>query len=297
MSERNKKVELSDYRNDIKPAWCPGCGDFPILSAVQQALTELEIPPHDTLFVSGIGQISKLPNYTSGNGFHTIHGRPLPAATGAKLANPELNVIVTSGDGDTYGIGGNHFLHTCRRNLDITHIVGDNKIYGLTKGQYSPTSDQGFITKTTPEGSIEPPVNPITTALASGATFIARAFSGDVKHLQKIFEKAINHTGYSLVDVFQPCVTFNNVNTYNFYEERVYKLGEEEDYDTGDEEAARRKGLEWGDEIPIGVIFEADRPTYEEQVPGLKNGPITDKELDRKKWDDVDFDELKENYM
>ena len=294
-AERNE-FSLENYRSDVSPAWCPGCGDFPILSAVQRALVDEQIPPEEVLLVSGIGQISKLPQYTNGNGFHTIHGRPLAVASGAKLANPDLNVIVTAGDGDSYGIGGNHFLHICRRNIDVTHIVGDNMIYGLTKGQYSPTSAQGFISKTTPEGSIEPPVNPLATALASGATFIARAFSGEVKHLQGIFQQAIEHKGYALVDVLQPCVTFNRVNTYEFYHERVYQL-EEEDHDPSDVESAREKAYEWGDDIPIGVIYRAERPTYEEQVPALKEGPLVKREIDRRKREEIDLDQLKEDFV
>ncbi|MFP4588540.1 MAG: 2-oxoacid:ferredoxin oxidoreductase subunit beta [Candidatus Bipolaricaulota bacterium] len=291
-----QQLSISDYRSDVEPTWCPGCGDFPILSALQQGLVELDIAPHEVLLVSGIGQISKLPNYIRANGFHTIHGRPLPVATGAKLANQELNVIVTAGDGDSYAIGGNHFIHTCRRNLDITHVVGDNQIYGLTKGQYSPTSEQGFVTKTTPEGSIEPPVNPVKLALANDASFVARAFSGKVKHLRKILMEAIEHTGYALVDVFQPCVTFNRVNTYDFFNERVYELGDR-DHDPSDQEAAYRRAEEWGEEIPIGVFFRESRPTYEEQIPALEEQPLVKQEIDRSRREDLDFDSLKSDFI
>ena len=292
----NDKVTPADYNSPISPAWCPGCGDFAILGALKQALAELEIFPKDVLLVSGIGQISKTPNYVNANGFHTIHGRPLPVATGARLANPDLKVIVLAGDGDSYAIGGNHFLHTCRRNIDLTHIVGDNKIYGLTKGQYSPTSDKGHVTKTTPQGSIEPPVNPVKAALATGGSFISRGFAGEVNHLKEMFMKAIEHKGYSLVDVLQPCVTFNRVNTYDYWNERVYDL-EDENYDPSDPDRALEKADEMGERIPIGVLFRDSRPTYEEQVPALQDGPIVDMDEPSKGPQDVDFSELKNRFM
>lgn len=295
MSE--KEVSLADYSYPTPPTWCPGCGNFAILNAVKQALTNLSLKPNESLIISGIGCGSKLPHYMKVNGFHSIHGRPVAVATGAKLANPDLNVMITAGDGDSYGIGGNHFIHACRRNVNLTHIVENNLIYGLTKGQYSPTSEKGFVTKTTPQGAIEPPVNPIATCLANGATFIARGFSGDVPHLTEVISKAIKHNGYSLVDVFQPCVTFNRVNTYDFYNQRVYKLEEEEGYDPTDKEMAQKKSYQWGEAIPIGIIYTEKRATYEEQVPALKDGPVVKKDLDRKKWEGVDFKALKETFM
>ncbi len=292
----DKEVSIADYQYPVSPTWCPGCGDFAILGSVKQALVKLGLKPSKSVIFTGIGCGSKLPHYMNINGMHTIHGRPVAAATGAKLANPDLNIMVTAGDGDSYGIGGNHFIHACRRNIDITHIVENNRVYGLTKGQYSPTSSKGFITTTSPTGTIEPPLNPITVALSCGATFIARAYSGDVPHLTQIFVKAIEHKGYSLVDVFQPCVTYNPEFSYQFYNERVYKLGQE-DYDFSDETAAYEKGKEWGERIPIGVIYQIKRPTYEEQVPALKNGPIVKKEIDRRKWEGIDFKALKETFM
>jgi 2-oxoglutarate ferredoxin oxidoreductase subunit beta len=207
------------------------------------------------------------------NGYMTIHGRPLAVATGAKLANPDLHVIVVDGDGDAYGIGGNHFLHTCRRNPNITHIVENNQIYGLTKGQYSPTSDAGFITTTSPDGAIEAAFNPMAVALAAGATFIARSFSGDPKHMAQVIAQGVRHQGYALIDVLQPCVTFNRVNTYAWYRERVYHLEEEEGYDPGDRTAAWQKAQEWGQRIPVGVICRLEGvPAYEDRLKALEGG-------------------------
>ncbi|MFP4631643.1 MAG: 2-oxoacid:ferredoxin oxidoreductase subunit beta [Candidatus Acetothermia bacterium] len=289
------EVTLDDYQYPTEPTWCPGCGDFAILRSVKASLVDLGLAPHESLLVSGIGCGSKLPHYMNVNGYHSIHGRPVPVATGAKLANPDLNVVVTAGDGDSYGIGGNHFLHACRRNIGITHIVEDNRVYGLTKGQYSPTSHKGFVTKTSPEGSIEPPVRPVPTALTSGATFIARAFSGHVQKMNDIFAAAMNHEGYSLVDVLQPCVTFNPGKSYDFYNDLVYEL--DEDYDPTDREAAEEKAKEWGDRIPLGVIYREDRPTYEEQVPALSDGPLVKRSLDPEERSGVDLEEIKESFI
>lgn len=287
-------VTIADYQYPTQPTWCPGCGDFAILQGLQMAFADLGLKPHESLVVSGIGCGSKLPHYTNVNGFHSIHGRPVAVATGAKLANPDLNVVVTAGDGDSYGIGANHFLHACRRNIGITHIVEDNRVYGLTKGQYSPTSYKGFVTKTSPEGAIEPPLEPLPTALTSGATFLARAFSGDVKHMKEVIARAMEHEGYSLVDVLQPCVTFNPGRSYDFYNERIYKLGD--DYDPTDKQAARKKAEEWGERIPLGVIYERNMPTYEEQVPALEDGPIVKRRLDMEERSGVSYGEIKKDF-
>ncbi len=265
------RLDPKTFNSEAENTWCPGCGDFAILRALKLALTELDIAPHEALVVSGIGCGSKLPDYMHINGYMTIHGRPLPVATGAKLANPDLHVIVVDGDGDAYGIGGNHFLHSCRRNPNITHIVEDNQIYGLTKGQYSPTSDLGFVTTTSPDGAIERPLLPVAVALSAGATFIARTFAGDPKHMAAVIAEAIKHQGYSLIDVLQPCVTFNRVNTYDWYRERVYKLGE--DYDPTDRDSAHARAYEWEDRIPLGIIYRNDElQTYEDQVLPLQAG-------------------------
>jgi 2-oxoglutarate ferredoxin oxidoreductase subunit beta len=270
-------VTLSDY-SGLKPAWCPGCGNFGILQALNRALVEMQIEPHQVLLVSGIGQAGKLPHYTRGNVFNSLHGRPVPPAIGAKIANSDLTVIAVSGDGDAYGEGGNHFLHAARRNHDITYLVHNNQVYGLTKGQASPTSDVGFITKTTPEGAANP-VNPIALAIVSGASFVGRSFAGDIDHLANLIKKGISHRGFALIDILQPCVSFNHKNTYQWYKERVYKLGQER-YDPGDRKAALEKALEWGDKIPIGVIYEAALPVYEDHLPALSDGPLVNKKMD-----------------
>jgi 2-oxoglutarate ferredoxin oxidoreductase subunit beta len=270
-------VTASDYAG-LKPAWCPGCGNFGILEALNRALIDMEIEPHQVLLVSGIGQAGKLPHYTRGNVFNSLHGRPVPPAIGAKIANSELIVIAVSGDGDAYGEGGNHFLHAARRNHDITYLVHDNQVYGLTKGQASPTSDVGFVTKTTPDGAASP-VNPIALAMVSGASFVARGFAGDVDHLSNLIKKGITHRGFTLIDILQPCISFNPKNTFQWYRERVYKL-EDERYDPSDRRAALEKALIWGEEIPIGIIYQENLPVYEDQLPALSDEPLVKQKID-----------------
>lgn len=270
-------VEIANYAGG-KPAWCPGCGNFGILTALKNALVALEIEPYRVLMVSGIGQAGKLPHYTKGNVLNVLHGRTLPAASGAKIANPELIVIAVGGDGDGYGEGGNHFINAVRRNNDITYLVHNNQVYGLTKGQASPTSDFGFVTKTTPHGA-DIPLNPIALAIAAGASFVGRGFAGDVEHLSQLIMQGIQHHGFALIDVLQPCVSFNHKNTYAWYRERVYKL-EENGYHADDKMAAFEKAQQWGDRIPIGVIYREEKSTYEEQLPALKRGPLVRGELD-----------------
>jgi 2-oxoglutarate ferredoxin oxidoreductase subunit beta len=275
--------EKSLFTSPERPTWCPGCGDFAILTALKRALVRLNLKPHEIIIVSGIGCGSKLPHYLRCNGFHTLHGRALPIAMGVKLANTDLKVIAVTGDGDGYGIGGNHFIHMMRRNPDILHIVEDNQVYGLTKGQFSPTSEYGYVTKTSPEGTIERAFNPLATAVCGGATFIARGFSGDIKHLTDLIVTALGHRGYRLLDILQPCVTFNRVNTFAWFKERVYKLEEEEGYDPSRRGAALEKAFEWGDRIPIGVLYNVEGiPTFEEQVPALRDGPLFRQPLNRK---------------
>ncbi|MFC2062523.1 2-oxoacid:ferredoxin oxidoreductase subunit beta [Chloroflexota bacterium] len=271
-------VKITDYTG-LDSAWCPGCGNFGILSAVKEALVELGIAPHQVLVTSGIGQAGKLPHYMRCNVFNSLHGRPVPPAIGAKIANPELIVIAVSGDGDGYGEGGNHFLHAVRRNHDITYLVHNNQVYGLTKGQASPTSDQGFITKTTPQGA-PMPLNPLTLAVAAGASFIARGFAGDTKHLAGLIKAGITHRGFALVDILQPCVSFNHKNTYDWYKERVYKLEDESGYNPEDRMAAFARAQEWGERIPIGVIYRKERATFEEQLPALHNGSLVKQQIE-----------------
>jgi 2-oxoglutarate/2-oxoacid ferredoxin oxidoreductase subunit beta len=271
-------VTMSDYAG-LQPTWCPGCGNFGILRALNRALVELEIEPHRVLLVSGIGQAGKLPHYTRGNIFNSLHGRPIPPAIGAKIANSELVVIAVSGDGDAYGEGGNHFIHATRRNHDITYLVHNNQVYGLTKGQASPTSDPGFITKTTPHGAVSP-LNPIALAIVSGASFVGRSFAGDIEHLSDLIKKGITHRGFALIDILQPCVSFNHKNTYQWYRERVYKLENESDYDPSDKKTALEKAFEWGEKIPIGVIYKKELPVYEDQLPALSKGPLGTQKID-----------------
>lgn len=273
-------VSLKDFNTDTLPTWCKGCGNHAILSGIKMALAERDIAPHEILFVTGIGCGSKLPHYMRSTGFHTLHGRPLAVATGARLANHELPVMVVHGDGDSFNEGMNHFVQTVRRNVNLVDLVQDNRIYGLTKGQYSPTSERGKRTPTSPDGSIERPVNPPALALTLGATFVARGYSGELQHLAWLIGEALEHPGYALLDVMQPCVTWNRAYAYAFYNERLYKL-EDEGYDAADREAAWEKAQEWGDRIPLGILFrDASVPTYEEQVPGLKAAALVKQPLE-----------------
>jgi 2-oxoglutarate ferredoxin oxidoreductase subunit beta len=273
-------VTLLDYKSEVPNAWCPGCGNFGILQAVKKALVDLNLEPRQVLFVSGIGQAPKLPHYTKGNVFNGLHGRTLPAATGAKIANHELTVIGIDGDGGAYGEGVQHLLAAARRNTDITYLVHNNQVYGLTKGQASPTSELGFISKTTPLGAGQP-LNPLLLALASDISFLARGFSGDIDHLAGLIGAGIKHHGFSLIDILQPCVSFNHINTYQWYKQRVYKL--EADYDPTDKAAALKKAQEWGDKIPIGIISKQTRPVYEDTLPQLKAGLLVRQPIEPKR--------------
>lgn len=284
--------KLSDLDTGSKCNWCPGCGDFGILVALKQALFELQLDPENTMVVSGIGCGSQTPHLIKTYGFHSLHGRSLPVASGMKLANHRMKVIVIGGDGDGYGIGLSHFLNSARRNLDLTYIVQNNQIYSLTKGQTSPTSDSGFKSKTTPEGAIEVPVFPLSLAINSGATFVARGFAGDIMHLKEILKKAITHKGFAHVDVLQPCITFNKINTYQWYKERVYKLEDDASYHPEYRASAIQKAEEWGEKIPTGVYYIAERPTYEDMVPQIADSPLVDQDVSF-----VDIDPLLKNYF
>jgi 2-oxoglutarate ferredoxin oxidoreductase subunit beta len=271
-------VDTDDYGN-YATAWCPGCGNHSILEAVKQALVARQLKPHEVLFVSGIGQAAKAPHYLNANVFNGLHGRSLPVATGAKLTNPKLTVIVESGDGCNYGEGGNHFLAAIRRNIDITLLVHNNQVYGLTKGQASPTSPEGFVTKAQPEGVPSLPFSPIVVAVAMRAGFIARGFSGKMDHLSELIQQGIAHRGFALIDVLQPCVSFNKVNTFSWYKERCNPLPA--GYDPTDWEAAIKVADEWGDKIPIGIIYRNDRPPFEDHFPVLSQGPLVGRDVDR----------------
>jgi 2-oxoglutarate ferredoxin oxidoreductase subunit beta len=267
-----------EYKLGQRPAWCPGCGNFAILKTLREALSELEIAPHEVLFVSGIGQAGKLPHYLRCNTFNGLHGRTLPVATGAKLANHAMHVIAVAGDGDCYGEGGNHFLHAIRRNINVTLFVHDNQIYGLTKGQASPTSMEGMKTKVQPYGVLSEQLNPVALAVALDCGFVARGFAGDGKHLKELMKEAIGHKGFSLLDIFQPCVTFNKINTFDWYRQRVYHI--EPGYNPEDRGAAFMKALEWGDKIPTGILFRNRRPAFEERVPAIKDTPLVRQDFD-----------------
>lgn len=247
-------------------AWCPGCGNFAIREALAQALAELKLPPHKVLLCSGIGQAAKMPHYVRVNGFNGLHGRALPPAVGARVANTELVVIVESGDGDTYGEGGNHFIHNIRRNPNVAHFVHNNQVYGLTKGQASPTSEPGMKTGVQTLGVHAPPFNPLAVALSLGAGFVARGFSGEKEHLKELMKAAILFPGYALVDILQPCVSFNKVNTFSWYRKRVQKIT---DHDATDWSAAMELARTWGERIPIGILYNVPRPTFESAVPAL----------------------------
>jgi 2-oxoglutarate/2-oxoacid ferredoxin oxidoreductase subunit beta len=277
-------VTLKDY-GDYETAWCPGCGNFSILEAVKQALVASGVRPQDVIFVSGIGQAAKAPHYLNVNHFDGLHGRSLPVATGVKLAHPKMTVIVESGDGCTYGEGGNHFLAAIRRNLDVTVLVHDNQVYGLTKGQASPTSEPGFITKAQPGGVASAPFNPVAVAVAMRAGFVARAFSGMADHLAVIIQKALAHRGFSLIDILQPCVSFNKVNTFNWYKSRCRELPA--DYDATDWHAAIQAAEAWGDTIPVGILYRNERPPFESLIPALKEGPLVGKGVNRKLLNEI----------
>ncbi len=267
-------VTLEDLKTPKKNTWCPGCGNFGILMAFKKALIELGLERDQVVLVSGIGCHGKMVNYVNINGFHGIHGRVLPLATGIKLANPNLTVVGFAGDADCYDEGWGHFTHAIRRNINMTLIVHDNMVLGLTTGQATSTSQQGFKTKSTPFGVIPPMLNPIAHALVSNGTFVARGFAGDMRHLTGLIVEAIKHRGFAFLDVFQPCVTFNYLNTYDWFKERVYKL-EEEGHDYTDRQKALEKSFEWGDRIPIGIFYKEERPTYRDSLPHVKGMPLT----------------------
>ncbi|MDY6950532.1 MAG: 2-oxoacid:ferredoxin oxidoreductase subunit beta [Thermodesulfobacteriota bacterium] len=271
-------VTIKDY-GEYETAWCPGCGNFSILKAVKQALVASQLKPHEVLFVSGIGQAAKTPHYLNANLFNGLHGRSLPVATGAKLANPRLAVIVESGDGCNYGEGGNHFLAAIRRNIDVTLLVHNNQVYGLTKGQASPTTNKGMVTKAQPGGVASTPFRPLAVAVAMEAGFVARGFSGMTDHLAELIQEGLAHRGLSLIDILQPCVSFNKVNTFSWYKERCAPLPET--YDPDDWEAAMKISLEWGERIPIGIIYRNHRPPFEEHFSVLAEGPVVGRAVDR----------------
>ncbi|PIN98386.1 MAG: 2-oxoacid ferredoxin oxidoreductase [Candidatus Diapherotrites archaeon CG10_big_fil_rev_8_21_14_0_10_31_34] len=272
-------TKLEELHTKENPFWCPGCGNFLILSALKNAVIKMNLNPSEVVVVSGIGCSAGLPHWIETYGFHSIHGRALPVATGIKLANHGLTVIVVSGDGDGYGIGLNHLIHSMRRNLDITFIGHNNQIYGLTLGQVSPTSSKGSKTVSTPNGSIEIPINPLALGLASGATFIGRGYAGNISQLTDLIVKGTEHKGFALIDVFQPCVTWNKVNTFDFFKQRVYDL-QKENHNTSDLNASFSKVFEFGDKIPTGLFYQTQRETYSDDLPQLKEKPLVKHSLE-----------------
>lgn len=277
-STSQTKNQNKSFKGPVKPNWCPGCGDYGLLSATTKVLSDFDYKPHETVIISGIGCSSSFPHWTTAFGVHALHGRALPVATGVKLTNPNLKVIVAGGDGDGYGIGVGHFVHTARKNVDLTYMVMNNQIYGLTLGQASPTSQTGHVTLLTPEGVEERPVNPISLALGAGSTFVARVFAGDGKHMRKIIKTAMEHDGFAFIDVLSPCVTFNKLNTYDWFKERVYKL-EEVNHDHANIGDAFVRSQEWGDKIPIGIFYQNQFPALHELDPVARNKIVVNEPL------------------
>lgn len=280
---------FKDFRNNVKPNWCPGCGDFSVQAAIQKAAANVGLEPEEVAIITGIGCSGRLSGYVNSYGVHSIHGRSLPLAQGVKMANKDLTVIASGGDGDGFAIGMGHTVHALRRNMDMTYIVMDNQIYGLTKGQTSPSSAKGFVTKSTPKGNIEQNIAPLELAISSGATFVAQSFSSDIKELTSIIEEAINHKGFSFVNVFSPCVTYNKINTYDWFKENLTKLADMEGYDNTNKSQAMQTVLDTESMI-TGIIYQdKDTPSYESQIEQFDEQPLVKKSL---KLEQNQFDEL-----
>lgn len=269
-------VDKNVYQADRETAWCPGCGNLPLRKVLAEALAEMDLKPEEVTMYTGIGQAAKTPHYIKVNGFNGLHGRSFPPAIGMRVANPEMTVIVESGDGCSYGEGGNHILHNIRRNPDVIHLVHDNQIYGLTKGQASPTSVEELRTPVQTHGVNAEPLNPVRFAVGMKASFVARSSVGDQEHLKEMIKEAKKHKGYALIDIFQPCVSFNKINTYQWYNKRVYRL---EDHDPTDHAAAMKVADEFGDEIPIGIIYREEKSTFRDRIPYLKDKALVDRDV------------------
>jgi 2-oxoglutarate ferredoxin oxidoreductase subunit beta len=285
---------FKDFRNKVKPNWCPGCGDFSVQAAIQRAAANVGLEPDQLAVISGIGCSGRISGYINAYGFHGVHGRVLPIAQGVKMANRDLTVIASGGDGDGFAIGMGHTVHAIRRNINITYIVMDNQIYGLTKGQTSPRSDVGFKTKSTPSGSVESALNVMEMALTAGATFVAQSFSSDLKELTALIEKGINHNGFSLINVFSPCVTFNKVNTYDWFKENLTKLSDLEGYDPQNRMVAMQTLMEHNG-LVTGLIYQNDKqPSYQDLIAGYDEKPLADQDLT---IDEGKFKELVGEFM
>ena len=285
---------FKDFRNNVKPNWCPGCGDFSVQAAIQKAAANIGLEPEEVAIITGIGCSGRLSGYINSYGVHSIHGRALPLAQGVKMANKDLTVIASGGDGDGYAIGMGHTIHALRRNMNMTYIVMDNQIYGLTKGQTSPSSAIGFVTKTTPKGNIEKNVAPLELALSSGATFVAQGFSSDIKALTKLIEDAINHDGFSFVNVFSPCVTYNKINTYDWFKEHLVSLDDIEDYDATDKQLAMKTVIDH-ESLVKGIVYQDTKtPSYESQITELEDTPLAKRDI---KISQDTFKELTEQFI
>ncbi|MEB8126392.1 2-oxoacid:ferredoxin oxidoreductase subunit beta [Staphylococcus succinus] len=285
---------FKDFRNNVKPNWCPGCGDFSVQAAIQKATANVGLEPEEVAIITGIGCSGRLSGYVNSYGMHGIHGRSLPLAQGVKMANKDLTVIASGGDGDGYAIGMGHTIHALRRNMNMTYIVMDNQIYGLTKGQTSPSSAPGFVTKSTPKGNIEQNVAPLELALSSGATFVAQGFSSDIKALTKMIEDAINHDGFSFVNVFSPCVTYNKVNTYDWFKENLTDIEDIEGYDMSSKSIATQKVLEYNSLIKGIVYQDTETPSYESQIEEMEGTPLAKKDIH---IDEAQFNELTKQFV
>lgn len=280
---------FKDFRNNVKPNWCPGCGDFSVQAAIQRAAANVGVIPEELAVISGIGCSGRISGYINSYGLHGIHGRSLPIAQGVKMANREMTVIASGGDGDGFAIGMGHTVHAIRRNIDVTYIVMDNQIYGLTKGQTSPRSAMGFKTKSTPGGSIETSLNVMELALTAGATFVAQSFSSDLKELTSLIEKGIEHKGFSLINVFSPCVTFNKINTYDWFKENLVSLGTIEDYNPNNRKSAMNTLMEYNG-LVTGLIYQdTEKKSYEDLVHGFKEEGLSKQsiELEQDQFEDL----------
>ncbi len=269
---------FKDFRNGVKPNWCPGCGDFSVQAAIQRAAANVGLTPEELVLVSGIGCSGRISGYIRSYGFHGVHGRALPIAQGVKMANRDLTVIAAGGDGDGFAIGIGHTIHAMRRNMDITYIVMDNQVYGLTKGQTSPRSDDGFVTSSTPDGSIERALSPMETALISGATFVAQSFSSDIKDLTATIEAGIQHKGFSIINVYSPCVTYNKVNTYEWFKENLTKLTDIDGYDPTNRTMAMNTLME-NNSLVTGIIYQEERSSYQDMVKGYAEKPLVQSQM------------------
>ena len=285
---------FKDFRNDVKPNWCPGCGDFSVQAAIQKACANIGLEPHELAVITGIGCSGRLSGYINSYGFHSIHGRALPLAQGVKMANNDLTVVASGGDGDGFAIGMGHTIHALKRNIDITYIVMDNQIYGLTKGQTSPSSAHGFVTKSTPKGSIEPSISPLQLAISSGATFVAQSVSSDIKELTSIIEQGMNHKGFSFINVFSPCVTYNKVNTYDWFKEHLTHVNDIESFDYKDKSKAMNAIIEHDGLVKELIYHNSEAKSYAEQIDGYLDESLAKRDL---QLDSATFDDLMKEYI